>query len=456
MPSFAGGGDGPRLGRRHPAPRGRLDVHDDRHDDARAAARARRARADPAQGRPRLPQPDALRVGRPRRGVRRCTRGPSTAPRSSARCCSPATRSPTRPSTRATPPSSGTWSTSRTGRSASRCSAACRRAPTRTAGSRRWRTTASTSGAGCCRAWRRGSAMTERFDYVVVGLGGLGSAAAWELARRGHRVLGLERFELGHARGASHDTSRILRHSYHTPAYVRLTQEAYADWARLERESGAAAGHHRPAGSTCSRRTRRSRRSTTRSRWTRSASPTRPSTPTQVTRALAAAAGAGRDARALPGRRRDRAGRPHHRGAARPGPARSAPSCATGRRCSPSRTSAMPRLRVTTASARSPAAAWWSRQTRGPTTACSVTFGVPVPAAGRGPSRSPAAVDDPTSFAGLRCESARRRRSMRRQAQLDPPTNRTRACRSLTCGLSHRTQPRRRRVPQGQSRSGPW
>jgi sarcosine oxidase len=80
--------------------------------------------------------------------------------------------------------------------------------------------------------------MAEQFDYVVVGLGGLGSAAAWELASRGHRVLGLERFELGHTRGASHDTSRILRHSYHTPAYVRLTQEAYADWARLERESG--------------------------------------------------------------------------------------------------------------------------------------------------------------------------------------------------------------------------
>jgi sarcosine oxidase len=59
-----------------------------------------------------------------------------------------------------------------------------------------------------------------------------------ELASRGHEVIGLERFELGHSRGASHDTSRILRHSYHTPAYVRLTQEAYADWARLERDSG--------------------------------------------------------------------------------------------------------------------------------------------------------------------------------------------------------------------------
>ncbi|HRK48003.1 MAG TPA: FAD-dependent oxidoreductase, partial [Nocardioides sp.] len=79
---------------------------------------------------------------------------------------------------------------------------------------------------------------TERFDHVVIGLGGLGSAAAYQLARRGHRVLGLERFELGHVRGASHDSSRILRNSYHTPAYVRLTREAYADWADLERSSG--------------------------------------------------------------------------------------------------------------------------------------------------------------------------------------------------------------------------
>ena len=81
--------------------------------------------------------------------------------------------------------------------------------------------------------------MSERVDYVVAGLGALGSSAAMELARRGHSVIGLDRFELGHSRGASHDTSRILRHSYHTPAYVRLTQEAYADWARLEHDSGS-------------------------------------------------------------------------------------------------------------------------------------------------------------------------------------------------------------------------
>jgi sarcosine oxidase len=75
-------------------------------------------------------------------------------------------------------------------------------------------------------------------DFVVVGLGALGSGAVWHLASRGHSVVGLEQFELGHSRGASHDTSRILRHSYHTPSYVRLTLEAYDDWARLEKESG--------------------------------------------------------------------------------------------------------------------------------------------------------------------------------------------------------------------------
>jgi sarcosine oxidase len=78
----------------------------------------------------------------------------------------------------------------------------------------------------------------EQYEYVVVGLGALGSAAAYHLARRGHRVLGLEQFELGHVRGASHDTSRILRHSYHTPAYVGLTFAAYTDWASLEADAG--------------------------------------------------------------------------------------------------------------------------------------------------------------------------------------------------------------------------
>ena len=70
VPSFAGRRRRPRLGGRRPAPRGRLDVHHDRHDDAGAAARSDRGGAHPAQGRPRLPEPDALGLGRPRRRVR--------------------------------------------------------------------------------------------------------------------------------------------------------------------------------------------------------------------------------------------------------------------------------------------------------------------------------------------------------------------------------------------------
>ena len=61
--------------------------------------------------------------------------------------------------------------------------------------------------------------MRTDFDYIALGLGGLGSAAAYWLARvAGRDVLGLEQFELGHVRGESQDHSRIIRLSYHTPA----------------------------------------------------------------------------------------------------------------------------------------------------------------------------------------------------------------------------------------------
>jgi sarcosine oxidase len=80
--------------------------------------------------------------------------------------------------------------------------------------------------------------VTDHYEYVVVGLGALGSATCHALATRGHDVLGLEQHALGHDRGASHDTSRILRHSYHTAEYVRLTTAAYRDWAELERLTG--------------------------------------------------------------------------------------------------------------------------------------------------------------------------------------------------------------------------
>jgi sarcosine oxidase len=81
--------------------------------------------------------------------------------------------------------------------------------------------------------------MKTDFEYIVLGLGGFGSAAAYWLARRaGTEVLGLEQFELGHVRGESQDHSRIIRLSYHTPGYVELAKFAYRAWEELERESG--------------------------------------------------------------------------------------------------------------------------------------------------------------------------------------------------------------------------
>ncbi|KAK5080127.1 hypothetical protein LTR05_008786 [Lithohypha guttulata] len=80
--------------------------------------------------------------------------------------------------------------------------------------------------------------ITEHFDVAVVGLGCLGSAAAYHAARKGARVIAFEQFELGHVRGASHDTSRIVRTSYDTPDYVALAKAAYKDWADLEKAAG--------------------------------------------------------------------------------------------------------------------------------------------------------------------------------------------------------------------------
>ena len=77
------------------------------------------------------------------------------------------------------------------------------------------------------------------YAYIVLGLGGWGSAAAYWLSRRaGADVLGLEQFELGHVRGESQDHSRIIRLSYHTPGYVELAKHAYRAWAEIEKDSG--------------------------------------------------------------------------------------------------------------------------------------------------------------------------------------------------------------------------
>jgi sarcosine oxidase len=77
------------------------------------------------------------------------------------------------------------------------------------------------------------------YDAIVAGLGGMGSAAAYHLAGRGKRVLGLERHAPVHDRGSSHGESRIIRQAYfEDPAYVPLLLRAYELWERLEEETG--------------------------------------------------------------------------------------------------------------------------------------------------------------------------------------------------------------------------
>ena len=77
------------------------------------------------------------------------------------------------------------------------------------------------------------------FDAIIVGLGAMGSQAAAHLARRGARVLGLDRFAPPHAWGSSHGRSRIIREAYfEDPRYVPLVQRALENWRALEAETG--------------------------------------------------------------------------------------------------------------------------------------------------------------------------------------------------------------------------
>lgn len=81
--------------------------------------------------------------------------------------------------------------------------------------------------------------MAQSFDVIVLGVGGMGSAACYELARRGLKVLGLEQFKLVHDRGSSHGHTRIIRTAYaEHPAYVPLAKRAFERWYELEHLSG--------------------------------------------------------------------------------------------------------------------------------------------------------------------------------------------------------------------------
>ncbi|MGH2444647.1 MAG: N-methyl-L-tryptophan oxidase [Candidatus Limnocylindria bacterium] len=80
--------------------------------------------------------------------------------------------------------------------------------------------------------------MVNRYDTIVIGLGGMGSASAYHLARRGRRVLGLEQHDLLHELGSSHGLTRIIRLAYHEdPSYVPLLRRAYELWHDLEADA---------------------------------------------------------------------------------------------------------------------------------------------------------------------------------------------------------------------------
>lgn len=81
--------------------------------------------------------------------------------------------------------------------------------------------------------------MAGHFDVIVVGVGAMGSATCWALAKRGLRVLGLEQFDIPHSRGSSHGYSRMTRLAYSEhPDYVPLLRRANALWSELEHETG--------------------------------------------------------------------------------------------------------------------------------------------------------------------------------------------------------------------------
>lgn len=81
-------------------------------------------------------------------------------------------------------------------------------------------------------------ATNQHFDLIIIGLGAMGSAAAWSAVQRGKRVLGIEQYPLVHDLGSSHGQSRIIREVYYEhPAYVPLVQDAFQLWEKLEQHT---------------------------------------------------------------------------------------------------------------------------------------------------------------------------------------------------------------------------
>lgn len=79
----------------------------------------------------------------------------------------------------------------------------------------------------------------QEFDCIVAGVGAMGSQTCWHLARRGQRVLGLDRYDIPNAMGSSHGVHRIIRLAYFEhPSYVPILRRAYALWRETEQLAG--------------------------------------------------------------------------------------------------------------------------------------------------------------------------------------------------------------------------
>lgn len=77
--------------------------------------------------------------------------------------------------------------------------------------------------------------MSSVYDVIVIGVGAMGSATVYELAKRGKRVLGIERFDIPNDQGSSHGINRIIRLAYYEhPSYVPLLRRSYELWADIE------------------------------------------------------------------------------------------------------------------------------------------------------------------------------------------------------------------------------
>ena len=86
---------------------------------------------------------------------------------------------------------------------------------------------------------------SKHFNTIVVGVGGMGSATCYHLAKRGKRVLGLEQFDIPHMRGSSHGYTRIIRLAYYEhPSYVMLLKRSYELWHAIEQIAGEKLLHY--------------------------------------------------------------------------------------------------------------------------------------------------------------------------------------------------------------------